>query len=206
MEIAKLVLEYWKASVWPLVFVIAVLVFRDQIRDALKRAKTFDAMGVSVELAEGAQEAHEALDQVGEQSTTPPLQDGEPEAVLSPVSRKTSRAAARALQQVTDIQRETSPDRPTGLGTEGVNFRLALLATAFAFGAPTWTDRLAAKLAEETGNPNWKAFAEAAERTLELPVSTGSAAERRLVHRLTRRALDQLAHLLEQVAEHPVSD
>lgn len=205
MEIAELVLEFWKASIWPIAFLTAVMLFRDQIRDALKRAKTVDAMGVSVELAESAVEVQAALDRG--QSTTPPAQDSEPATGPRPVSRATLEAAAKAYQRVAAILEQFPTNPPFNLETEGALFRTALIETAFWFGEPTWTDDLATRLAEETGNLNWVAFNEAGKRILQLPLTTETAIERRLVHRLILKALTQLADLLLAIPEHhPLKD
>lgn len=60
MEIAKLVLEYLQALLWPGITVTALLIFRKQLRQlltnigtAVHRVKKFTAPGTAVELIEG---------------------------------------------------------------------------------------------------------------------------------------------------------
>ncbi|MER6811058.1 hypothetical protein ABT299_17430 [Spirillospora sp. NPDC000708] len=53
MEIAELVLKYMKALAWPLGAAIMAYLFRDQVRDALRRAMRIEVKrgGVVVVLA-----------------------------------------------------------------------------------------------------------------------------------------------------------
>lgn len=159
MEIAKLVLEYWKASVWPLVFVIAVLVFRDQIRDALRRARSIDAMGVNVELAEQVEEAQEALAEAQEEIA----HDLSPRAQTPP--GEAAIAAHRALKRIAEVRRDY-PSRNENRSRVGVDVAMratisllteACLIVAEEFGSSTFDVNFTSRLSDETGLSGWRA-------------------------------------------------
>jgi hypothetical protein len=52
VEVSKLILDYVKAMVWPLVVVFSICLFRKNIEVLIGRIKKFDTFGVSVEVGE----------------------------------------------------------------------------------------------------------------------------------------------------------
>ena len=57
MEIARLVLEYVKVLIWPIVVILVVLMFRSQLRAMLWRLRKAELpMGVSLDFQEELQE------------------------------------------------------------------------------------------------------------------------------------------------------
>lgn len=61
MPVPELVLSYIQTLVWPVVVIIALVLFRNSIRGVLKRISQFDAFGVTATMAEEARDVEDAL-------------------------------------------------------------------------------------------------------------------------------------------------
>ncbi|TDB88344.1 hypothetical protein E1264_11720 [Actinomadura sp. KC216] len=206
MEIAKLILEFVKALVWPLVFVIAVFVFRDQIRDAFQRARTIDAMGVNVELAERVEEAQEALEEAQAEARRPVAPETD-----TPVSAETAAKARQVLKEVLSIMRENRLD--FSAASRVTKLHRALTATAHAFGFRQYGPYMARRIAEETNLWGWPALVdttrllvrlmpiEDAGRDVELQESQRvSSTDIRLIRGMASQAMETLTTLLGETA------
>lgn len=63
MEVAKLILEYINAIIWPAVALIAILTLRKKIPTLLTRVRSVEAFGASLTFSEEIREAQRSLDQ-----------------------------------------------------------------------------------------------------------------------------------------------
>jgi hypothetical protein len=68
VEIAKLVLEYVKAVIWPAMFGLVIFRYRTEVRSLLSRMRSLSTVAGSAEFTEEVQEAREAAEGISEQS------------------------------------------------------------------------------------------------------------------------------------------
>jgi hypothetical protein len=101
MDVARLVLEYLKALVWPVALVVALVVFRRVLPDLLSRLRSVEALGAKAEFAERLADVSGQLEDAA--ATSPPKgaddgQDGvvPPEDLFSP--RRSSTKNLRGLR------------------------------------------------------------------------------------------------------------
>lgn len=66
MEIAKLVLEYIKVLVWPLVTIALVWALRSRIQEAMRRITRVDTVAGAIEFAEDAREVREQTEELAD--------------------------------------------------------------------------------------------------------------------------------------------
>lgn len=161
MEIAKLVLEYWKASIWPIFLMVAVLVFRKQISDALRRAKTIDAMGVNVELAEQVEEVQAAAENVIE-GIREDLEESHNEEEVRPPGRVAIEKAQAALEALPAEPPDILLDRNLALeklafyaNRAVMRFESSLDTVAHAFGHEEFNALALGDVCAETGVAVW---------------------------------------------------
>ncbi|MFD9422311.1 MULTISPECIES: hypothetical protein [unclassified Streptomyces] len=80
MEIAKLVLEYVKALVWPLVTITLVWGLRSHIHEAMRRMIRLDTVAGAIEFAEDARTVREQVEELADtRPALPPDSSTEPE-------------------------------------------------------------------------------------------------------------------------------
>lgn len=106
MEIARLVLDFFKVFVWPCVAVTALLCFRHQIREVSSRITRVNILGNELEAAaRGAGEAvQDALDDLSEDEVTEP-DDATAQWLNPPAVAVADEASNRAYNAVNALER-----------------------------------------------------------------------------------------------------
>jgi hypothetical protein len=95
MEVAKLILEFLKAFVWPATIVILVCVFRNPLAAILQRITKADLPGgIKLDFQEKIQEAQQLSEKVQEKPTPAP----EEKVALIPISEANARMIALGLE------------------------------------------------------------------------------------------------------------
>lgn len=102
MEIARLVLDFTKVFVWPLVVLLIAYGFRDEVRGLLRRVRNLSAVGVDAEFSEAVEEASAGAEAAVRES--PPSQ-----AVLEPVGVPTARPEPTASETTSGGSRRPAP-------------------------------------------------------------------------------------------------
>ncbi len=99
MEIAKLVLEYMRVLVWPLVVITGILLFRSQLSAILWRLRKADLpMGVSLDFQQEIQEAKNLSQEVAQQVEPSNLPEEKKLRPSIPMTEANARMIALGLQ------------------------------------------------------------------------------------------------------------
>ncbi|GAB2828851.1 hypothetical protein GCM10027176_36310 [Actinoallomurus bryophytorum] len=188
--------------------VLVIVVFRNQIRDALRRARSIDAMGINMKLAEETREVQEALAETrfeaeevsSDEATSEIIADGDTRKRLEPFTVDAARKAMGSVVSLKAAMAElplTSPRRATR-SKHGLDMVLA--AVAVAFGYDIFSRQVAAAIAARTGQLGWLDLYETQEKVKEMIEDKSLPVNNRETRRiLVSDGIETVESLLEQI-------